>query len=93
MVGASGASAEAAHVRALARAVARLADELRATRDQALSATGVNWVSAAAGRYRDRVHEEVVGLTALAGELDDAARLLLAHAAAVEVAAVEEPHR
>lgn len=75
---------DAEQVRALARAVARLAEELRAARDRARAAGEVDWVSAAAGRYRARLHEEVSGLTGLAGELDDAARLLLAHAAAVE---------
>lgn len=79
-----GGAAEAEQVRALARAVARLADDLRAARDRALTAAGVEWVSVAAGRYRERVSAEVAGLGAAAAELDDAVVLLLLHAAAVE---------
>ncbi|HET7303758.1 MAG TPA: hypothetical protein VFJ12_04300 [Segeticoccus sp.] len=83
MGGGTGAG-DAEQVRALARAVARLAEELRAARDRAVTAGQVDWVSAAASGYRTRLREEVSGLTGLAGELDSAARLLLAHAAAVE---------
>jgi hypothetical protein len=84
MAGATGGTAEAEQVRALARTVARLADDLRAARDRALRASGVDWVSSAAGHYRERIAEEVAGLGAAAAELDEAAVLLLLHAAAVE---------
>lgn len=74
--------AMAARLRADADRLRQLARRVAATREAA-------WRSRAADLFRDRVGERAQALQRSAGELDDAARRVDAHAEGVEVARAE----
>lgn len=73
-----------AQIRAVAARLRREADEVRSVGARVGAARGVEWRSAAAEAFRDRVTEAVHGERRTAQLLDEAAAALDAHAAGVE---------
>jgi hypothetical protein len=79
---------DGAHIRVLASRARELAGTVSAAADRVTGAAEVSWTSPAASEYRRRVEVERARVLQAAGLLDDAARSLLHHAAALdEVAA------
>jgi hypothetical protein len=74
-------------VRARAREVAALADEVRAVAAWARRAADADWESVAAEAFRAELHAEIERVLVTAGAVDEAAAALVAHALAVEAAA------
>ncbi|MGZ4602311.1 MAG: hypothetical protein ACXV0U_01800 [Kineosporiaceae bacterium] len=75
---------DGAWVRQRAAEVAGLADEVRAIAEGVRRAGDVEWRSAAAASFRQGLDAEVRRLLAVAGEVDEGAVALRAHAAAIE---------
>lgn len=73
-------------VRLAASGVQQAAEEVRRLAARAVDAGAAGWRSPAAGRFRDRLAEEVARLHRTAGLLEDAAAALRRHADAVEAA-------
>jgi hypothetical protein len=71
-------------VRATARDVAALADEVRAAVAGARRAAGADWQSVAAEAFRAELDTEIEQVLAAARAVDEVATALLTHAAAVE---------
>jgi hypothetical protein len=71
-------------VRARAREVAALADEVRGVASWARRAGDADWESVAAEAFRTRLHAEIERVLAAAVAVDEAAAALVAHALAVE---------
>jgi uncharacterized protein YukE len=71
-------------VRATAREVAALADEVRAVVARARRAAGADWQSVAAEAFRAELDTEIEHVLAAARAVDEVATALLTHAAAVE---------
>jgi hypothetical protein len=74
------------HARAQARRVTALAEQVRAASAELGSAQimGLDWHSAAAQAFRDRVGQEVVRLRGVAASVDEAAEALALHARALD---------
>jgi len=79
-------------VRAQAREVAALADEVRRVVAWARRAADADWESLAAEAFRAQLHAEVDGLPAAAAAVDEAAAALVAHALAVDALASSPVH-
>jgi hypothetical protein len=74
-------------VRARAREVAALAEEVRALAAWVRRAADADWESVAAEAFREQLHAEIQRVLAAAAAVDEAAAALVAHALAVEATA------
>jgi hypothetical protein len=74
---------DVAELHRLAHRVRAEADEVRAVATQVAATAGVAWRSPAADLFRQRVDERVAALRRVAGLVEEAADLLLAHVRAV----------
>ena len=79
----------AEQVRGLATSLRGEAQRLRAVAARVAATRSVAWESAAAQAFRDVVTARVLGLRRQAAELEEAADLLVVHAAGVEAAEAE----
>ena len=77
---------EPQQIRALATRLRDDAERLRQLARRVGATRGVAWRSRAAALFRDRAGERAQAVRRSAGELDEAARLMDAHAEGVEVA-------
>jgi hypothetical protein len=78
-------------VRARAREVAALADEVRSLAAWVRRAADADWESVAAEAFRAQLHAEIERVLAAAAAVDEAAAALVAHALAVEATAASSP--
>jgi hypothetical protein len=74
-------------VRARAREVAALADEVRSLAAWVRRAADADWESVAAEAFRAQLHAEIERVLAAAAAVDEAATALIVHALAVEATA------
>jgi hypothetical protein len=83
---ADGRAVDGQHCRAQVRRVTALAEEVRSSGGRLASSgiCGVDWHSAAARAFRDRVGEEATRLRAVACAVDEAAEALARHALALD---------
>lgn len=77
-------SDDPAQIREAARQVQALAGQARREAHRVTTQSGVRWAGLAADAYRDRLHDRSRDFAGRAGDLEDLARALFAHARHVE---------